>query len=120
MSGSNDGDESDDRIEKIIQDERRRADQFADLLIQGGQTGDLKTVMAHFLGVSLKLRDTEMKLHLAELKERLIDSNLETARQLIQCLHEIATEAPHSQLRDDLTYFIGESKRRAAAQGVQL
>jgi hypothetical protein len=76
--------------------------------------------LAYFLGVSDKLRDTESKLLLAELQLGMTESSLETARQTIQTLHEIATEAPESQLRYDLTYFIDELKRRAADKGLEL
>jgi hypothetical protein len=117
---SNDENEPDDRVKKIQDDAEQRTDQFANVLIQCGQGQEVKNAMAYFLGVSDKLRDTEFKLLLAEIKLGMTESSLEGARQTIQSLYEIATEAPESQLRYDLTYFIDELKRKAAAKGLEL
>ena len=104
----------------MMEDSEQRVLQFADVLAQFSRDKDVRKVLAYFSTVSEKLRDTEYKLHLAELKLGLTKSSLEAARHTIQSLHEIATEAPPSQLRDDLTYFIDETKRRVAAYGMQL
>jgi len=119
--GTMSDDENDsDEVKKIKEDAEQRAEQFAEVLIRCGQGQEVKNAMAHFLGVSDKLRNTEFKLLLAELKLGMIESSLAMARGTIQSLYEIATEAPESQLRDDLTYFIDESKRRVAAKGLEL
>jgi hypothetical protein len=117
---SDDEDEPGDRVKKIMKDDKQRVDQFVDLLFQCAGFQEAKNAIPYFLGVSEKLRDTELKLHLADLKQGITESSLETARETIQALYEIATEAPQSRLRDDLTRFIDEAKRRFATQGLQL
>ena len=83
-----------DEVKKIKEDAEQRTEQFADVLIRCGQGQEVENAMAHFWGVSNKLRNTEFKLHLAELKLNMIESRLAMARETIQTLYEIATEAP--------------------------